>query len=225
MAIGTATDPYQPCEGRYRLTRQALEALRDARTPASIVTKSPLVLRDRDLLAELARVAEVMGYFTVTTLDRDPWRRIEPGTPPPHQRLAAMRRLRQAGVPAGVFMAPILPGLTDSAGSIEAVAAAAKEHGAVSFGTSALRLAPLVKEHYLGFVATAFPDLLPRYQRAYVGSNAHRDYLTALAARVERIRARHGFADDVMRTRRLPPEGAVPEPVPVETDRQLALPL
>jgi DNA repair photolyase len=143
VAIGTATDAYQPCEGRYRITRRVLEALRDCRTPASVVTKSTLVLRDADLLAELARVAGATVYFTVTTLDPDVWRAVEPGTPPPAKRLCVMRRLVDAGVPCGVFLAPILPGITDSADSIDAVAAAAKAHGAISFGTSVLRLAPV----------------------------------------------------------------------------------
>ena len=199
VALGTATDAYQPCEGRFRLTRRVLEALHDHGTPVSIVTKSTLVLRDLDLLAELARATDTRVYFTVTTLDRTLWRTIEPGTPPPCQRLAALRRLREAGVSAGVLIAPILPGLTDSAASLEAVAAAAKEHGAVSLGTAALRLAPYVKEHYLGFVAATFPALRPRYERAYAGINAPRAYLSALEARVAAIRAHFGFAEDAMR--------------------------
>jgi DNA repair photolyase len=101
-----------------------------------------------------------------------------------------MRLLLQAGVPAGVLMAPILPGLTDSVAAIEAVVAAAAEHGAAFFGATALRLAPDVKEHYLDVVGAAFPDLLPRYQRAYPAVNAPRDYQTALQTRVERIKAR-----------------------------------
>ena len=226
VAIGTATDPYQPCEGRYRLTRGILQALRDHRTPASIVTKSTLVLRDLDLLAELARGPGATVSFTVTTLDPELWRSIEPGTPPSLQRLAVLRRLREAGIPAGVFMAPVLPGLTDSASSIDAVAAAAREHDAASFGTSALRLAPLVKEHYLGFVASAFPDLLPRYERAYAWTNLPRDYLAGLEARIARARARHGFAEDAMGKARS--SGAAP--VAAERSRsgrnqQLALPI
>ncbi|MDP9359758.1 MAG: radical SAM protein, partial [Chloroflexota bacterium] len=172
IAVGTATDPYQPCEGRYRLTRLALEALRDHRNPLSIVTKSTLILRDLDLLADLAHLTDITVFFTVTTLDPAVWRAVEPGTPPPLQRLRVMRRLVEAGVPCGVFLAPILPGITDSAESIEAVALAAREHGAATFGTSVLRLAPLVKEHYFGFIQETYPELLPRYQRAYFGAHA-----------------------------------------------------
>lgn len=225
VALGTVTDPYQPCEGRYRLTRRVLEALRDFRNPVSITTKSTLVLRDLDLLADLQRLAGVTVYVTVTTLDPVLWRLIEPGTPPPLQRLAALRRLREAGVPAGVFMMPILPGITDSVDSIDAVAAAAAEHGAVSFSTSTLRLAPLVKEHYLDFVGASFADLIPRYQKAYPGTDPPLAYRDALARRVERIRARYGFGDERLPTRRLEPA----EPPRFDDRRsgggQLALPL
>src|SRR5215207_2996176 len=138
VAIGTATDAYQPCEGRYQVTRRCLEALRDAHTPVSIVTKSTLVLRDLDLLKQLAVLPGTQVNFTITTLDLTLWRLIEPGTPPPAQRLAVMRRLTDAGVACSVFIAPILPGLTDSEQSIASVAAAAREHGATAFWAGAL---------------------------------------------------------------------------------------
>src|SRR5437867_12266571 len=114
-----------------------------------------------------------------------------------------MERLTRAGVRAGVLLSPILPGITDSRESIEAVAISAAEHRAAFFGASALRLAPFVKEHYLGFVGATFPALLPRYQRAYAGTHATREYLAALDARVDDIRARFGFAEDSMRYRRV----------------------
>jgi DNA repair photolyase len=202
VAIGTATDAYQPCEGRYQLTRRCLEALRDAHTPVSIVTKSTLILRDRDLLTELAQGPGVIVYFTITTLDDALWRQIEPGTPPPLKRLEVMQQLSEAGVVCGVFLAPILPGLTDATESIEAVAAAAKAHGAVSFGSAVLRLAPVVKEHYLGFVSKTFPDLLPRYERAYGEVNISAEYQGAIERRLARIRERHGFIEDAMQNRR-----------------------
>jgi DNA repair photolyase len=202
VAIGTATDAYQPCEGRYRLTRRCLEALRDFATPVSIVTKSTLILRDRDLLAALAQAPGATVYFTITTLDPECWRVIEPGTPSPHKRLEALRRLSEAGIPCGVFLAPILPGITDTAESIEAVAAAAKAHGAASFGSAVLRLAPHVKEHYFDFVAANFPDLLPRYERAYAGTNISSDYQGAIERRLARVREHYGFAKDAMQSRR-----------------------
>lgn len=225
VALGTVTDPYQPCEGRYRLTRRVLETLRDFRNPASITTKSTLVLRDLDVLVDVQRLAGVTVYVTVTTLDPELWRLIEPGTPPPLQRLAALGRLRAAGVPAGVFLMPILPGITDSADSIDAVAAAAAEHGAVSFATSSLRLAPLVKEHYLAFVGASFADLLPRYQRAYPGMEPPTDYRAALARRVARIRARYGFDDERLATRRLLATGVDRTNGRPVGEAQLALPL
>jgi DNA repair photolyase len=200
--IGTATDAYQPCEGRYRLTRRCLQALRDADTPVSIVTKSTLVLRDLDLLSDLAHGPGATVYFTVTTLDDALWRLIEPGTPPPRKRLEVLRRLSESGVRCGVFLAPILPGLTDAAESIEAVAAAAKAHGAASFGSAVLRLAPEVKEHYLAFVSETFPELLLRYERAYAGTNISADYQTAIERRLARIRHRYGFVEDTMHDRR-----------------------
>jgi DNA repair photolyase len=221
VAIGTATDPYQPCEGRYRLTRRALELLAERRNPFSLVTKSTLVIRDRDLLAELAREAEVTVYVTVTTLDPALWRATEPGTPPPLKRLAVMERLVESGVPCGVFLAPILPGLTDSSRAIETVAEAARAHGASSFGASLLRLAPLVKEHYLGFVGESFPGLAPRYERAYTGTNAPLDYRRVIEARVDRARELAGFPTNAMRHREGPP--LQPRRDPALDGRQLAL--
>jgi DNA repair photolyase len=200
VAIGTATDAYQPCEGRYQLTRRCLKALRDFETPISIVTKSTMILRDLDLLADLAEGPGAAVYFTITTLDEALWRLIEPGTPPPRKRLHVLRRLAEAGVTTGVFLAPILPGLTDSVASIDAVAAAARAHGAASFGTSVLRLAPLVSEHYLAFIAKSFPELLHRYERAYRGTNISTDYQLAIERSVGRVRAHHGFGLDAMHT-------------------------
>ena len=167
ITVGTATDPYQPVEGRYRLTRGSLELLREHANPMSLLTKSPMIVRDLDLLADLARVASAEVFFSITTVDLELWRTVEPGTANPFHRLRAMRTLRQAGVSAGVMMAPILPGLTDSTASIEAVAAAAREHHAASFTAVPLRLAPYVKEFYLGFIGDQHPELLDRYQRAY----------------------------------------------------------
>jgi DNA repair photolyase len=202
VAIGTATDPYQPGEGRYRPMRGVLQALVDHRTPASIVTKSTLVLRDLDLLIALERVAGARVNFTITTLDYELWRAVEPGTPPPTKRLEVLRRLVDAGVPCGVYLAPILPGLTDSEASIDAVAAAAREHGATRFWAGPLRLAPLVKEHYLGWIQEFRPDLMPRYRRAYPRADAPRVYKDWLDARIAEVRARHGYGEDGSRQSR-----------------------
>jgi DNA repair photolyase len=207
ITVGTATDPYQPVEGRYRLTRGSLELLAEHANPMSLLTKSPMIVRDVDLLAELGQVASAEVFFSITTVDLELWRTLEPGTANPFNRLAAMRRLRQSGVTAGVMMAPILPGITDSEASIEAVAAAAKEYEAASLSMAPLRLAPHVKEFYLGFIGDEYPDLLPRYKRAYPGAYAPPEYREKLSERVERVRARYGF-DGKAERRRRPPQGA-----------------
>ena len=137
-----------------------------------------------------------------------------------------MRRLNAAGVPAGVLLAPILPGLTDGEPSIAAVVEAAAEHGAAYFGATALRLPPDVKEHYFGFVGSTFPALLPRYERAYSGTYAPREYQARLEARVARLRARYGFAEDSMRKRDLVPSASTPAVGPAARPAsQLSLPI
>lgn len=210
IAIGTATDAYQPAEGQFRLTRGALETLLAYRNPIGIVTKSTLILRDLDLLADLAKVARVRVYFTVTTLDRDLWRSVEPGTPPPAQRLAAMAKLSAAGVPSGVLMAPVLPGLTDSEASIDSVAAAAADHGAVAFYPMPLRLAPLVREHYFDWVAHHAPELTARYVRAFHGQNLSKPYVDRIHALGVEMQRRYGFESDDVRERKAPPPIAAP---------------
>ncbi len=193
VALGTATDAYQPCEGRYGVTRALLQVLAEFRTPVSIVTKSTLVWRDRELLAKLAELRGTRVQFTITTLDNDLWRKLEPGTPAPAKRLEIMRRLVQDGVPCAVFIAPVIPKLTDSEASIAAIAAAARSHGATAVWAAPLRLAPLVKEHYLEFLGEAFGTLVPRYERAYIGADAPKAYRTALEARIQRILGEFGF--------------------------------
>jgi DNA repair photolyase len=127
VAIGAATDPYQPAEGRYRLTRACLQALGDARTPLSLITRGPMIVRDVDVLTYAARRAEVDVTFSIPTLDLDVWRRTEPGTAPPRSRLRALERLVDAGIDAGVGIAPILPGITDSREGLAAVVSAARD--------------------------------------------------------------------------------------------------
>lgn len=196
VALGTATDPYQPCEGRYRLTRGILEALRDFATPVSVVTKSTLVVRDLDLLVDLARLPGTRVNFSLTTLDDALWRLLEPGTPPPAKRLAVMRRLADAGVPCGVFVAPILPRLTDSEAALSALARAARDHGASTFWAGPLRLAPAVKEHFFTVLKESFPEHVPRYERGYPRSDPPRPYTEALDLRLRKIREEVGFSDE-----------------------------
>ncbi|MBI4497975.1 MAG: radical SAM protein [Chloroflexi bacterium] len=193
VALGTATDPYQPVEGRYRLTRGILEALRDYRTPVGIVTKGTMILRDLDILADMARRGRATVCFSVTTLDRDLWRRLEPGTAPPQQRLRALERLAAAGVNAGVLLAPIVPGLTATPANLEAVVRAAADHGARFPGANVLHLRPGVREHFLTFLEHAYPHLLEGYGRLYRGKYASERYRTGVEELVQVFRERFGL--------------------------------
>ena len=169
IAIGAATDPYQPAEGRYRLTRGAIEALSDAANPFGIITRGPLIVRDVDLLVEASRRAAVTVTFSVPTLDPEIWRTTEPGTAPPRQRLRALRILVDAGVRAGVGVAPILPGLSDRPDLLADVIKAARDAGAVSLWANVLYLRPGTREHFLEHLARDWPELMPRYERLYAG--------------------------------------------------------
>jgi DNA repair photolyase len=187
IAMGTNTDPYQRCEGKYHLTQGAVRVLTDAGNPFSILTKSTLILRDLDLLAEAAQKGLVQTSLSIGTLDEEVWRLTEPGTPQPRRRVEAVRRLNEAGVPCGVLVAPILPGLSDQDSQLEEVVTACIEAGAVSVSTVALHLRPGVKEHFLGWVATARPDLLEAYRQRYSGSYLPKADQRDLADRVRRI--------------------------------------
>ncbi len=199
VALGTATGPYQRCEGKYRVTRRALEAIRDHPVALSIVTKNPMIVRDVDLLTEIARRngGNVHVHFSIATMDQSLWHEVEPGTAPPHRHLAALGRLRAAGLKAGVLKASVLVGLADSEAHLDAVARVAHEHGAYSYHWRPLKLDPHVKDLYLAFVAAAFPALLPRYVERYAGG-PHVDaaYLRDLERRVERVRSRYEFPED-----------------------------
>ncbi len=170
VAMGTATDPYQPAEGRYRLTRACLERLADARTPIHLITRGPMIVRDVDVLSAAATRARLTITFSVPTLDRQIWRRTEPGTAPPAKRLEALRRLVEAGLDVGVGMAPILPGLTDAPEQLEAVIRAARDAGATGAWANLLYLRPGTREHFLARLEEDWPDLLPRYTALYARS-------------------------------------------------------
>src|SRR3954471_17554051 len=169
IAIGAATDPYQPAEGSYRLTRGCLEVLAERSNPFSIITRSPLIVRDTDVLVEAATRANVSLPFSIPTLDERIWRTTEPNTPPPAQRLRAIRHLRDAGIDAGVGMAPILPGLSDDPALMADVVRAARDAGATSIWTNVLYLRPGTREHFLANLARDWPELGPRYEALYDG--------------------------------------------------------
>ena len=165
VAVGAATDPYQPAEGRYRLTRACIEAFAEAASPFAIITRGPLIVRDVDVLAEAARRAEVSVTFSVPTLDDEIWRRTEPGTAPPRQRLRALSRLVEAGIDARVGMAPILPGLSDRPELLADVVREARAAGATGIWANLLYLRPGTREHFLAALERDWPELLPRYER------------------------------------------------------------
>jgi DNA repair photolyase len=174
VAMGTATDPYQPAEGRYRLSRACIERLAAARTPIHLLTRGPLIVRDVDVLSEAARRAPVSITVSIPTVDPEIWRRTEPGTAPPAKRLRALTTLVDAGLDVGVGMAPILPGLSDAPEQLEAVVRAAREAGATGAWANLLYLRPGTREHFLDQLARDWPELLPRYgslyaDRAYLG--------------------------------------------------------
>ena len=175
VALGTATDPYQPAEGRFRLTRACLTELDSAWTPFSIVTRGPLVVRDIDLLQQASARAGAQVFFSLPTLDERVWRTTEPGTAPPASRLEAIRRLAAAGVDVGVGMAPILPGLSDDPAQLEAVVDAARAAGARGIWASVVHLRPGVREHFLEALARDWPEQVARYEALF----ANRAYLSA----------------------------------------------
>ncbi len=196
VAVGAATDPYQPAEGRYRLTRACLEALAAAETPFSLITRGPLVVRDVDVLAEAARRARVSVTFSIPTLDCEIWRQTEPGTPPPRQRLRALSRLVEAGIDARVGMAPILPGLSDRPELLAEVVREARTAGATGIWASPLHLRPGTREHFLAALERDWPELLPAYERLYHrGAYLPRRETDAVRERVRVLAREHGVRD------------------------------
>jgi DNA repair photolyase len=208
VAVGAATDPYQPAEGRYRLTRACIEAFAEAASPFSIITRGPLIVRDVDVLAEAARCARVSVTFSVPTLDEEIWRRTEPGTAPPRQRLRALSRLVEAGIEAGVGMAPILPGLSDRPELLADVVREARAAGATGIWTNLLYLRPGTREHFLAALERDWPELLPEYERLYRrGAYLPRSETDPIRERVRALARSHGVRDR-RRTRLQPPAEA-----------------
>ncbi len=181
VALGTNTDPYQWVEGRYKLMRGIWGALRDAGNPCSILTKSPLVLRDVDLLRQIAAVTDVGACLSVPTLDEKAWRATEPHTPHPRARLEAVAELNRQGIPTGILISPLMPGINDSPQQVERVIELATEAGAVSIGGNTLFLRGSVRGIFFDWLRSRRPDLLPRYEALY------RDGAYAPAAERRRI--------------------------------------
>jgi DNA repair photolyase len=196
VVVGTATDPYQPADARFRLTRGSLEALTDASTPFGIITRGPLIVRDVDVLVEATRRVKAGVTFSIPTLDPEVWHKTEPGTAPPRQRLRAIRTLIDAGVDASVGMAPILPGLSDDPRKMAQVIRAARDAGATAVWANVLYLRPGTREHFLENLARDWPELLPTYEELYRGrSYAAKDVVEPVRQRVRQLAKQHGIAD------------------------------
>ncbi len=195
VALGTATDPYQHCEARYRLTRGIVTALADFRNPLSILTKSTLIVRDLDVYRRLNEVAPLTVSMSVGTLDEDVRRVVEPGTPPGRKRLEILRRFAEAGIRTGVLVAPVLPGLTDDEEHLDEVLSACAEAGVAWAAAIVLHVRPAIREHFMPWMKQAYPWLYPRYVDLY-GRRAYapRAYQEEVSERFARLRLRHGLA-------------------------------
>jgi len=193
ILLGTACDPYQQAEMKYGITRGILEVLLQFEQPVHMLTKSPNVLRDLELWSRLAAVTDAQIAFSVPTLDEEVWKKLEPGTSRPIKRLQALQQLVKAGVPCGVMLAPVVPGITDDEPHIEAVVRAAAEHGARFIAPNVLHLQPGTKEWFMPALREAYPHLLPRYERLYRGSYAPRHYTEEVLAKVAEVRSRWGM--------------------------------
>jgi DNA repair photolyase len=216
IVIGTATDPYQPAERRFRITRRVLERLSDCDgLNVGIITKSPLIARDIDVLQRVQARSDLEVHISLISVDAALIRRVEARSPTPATRLRALEKLATAGVRAGLIVAPVLPGITDDVPHLDALFRAARDAGAKFVHAGPLRLYPAVRDRFLPMLAEGFPDLVARYRRAYDGrSGAPRAYARALARRVNRLQARLGFpVNDGMvdryRPRRVPVQGSL----------------
>jgi DNA repair photolyase len=213
IAIGAATDPYQPAEGRYKLTRSCLEVLVAAHNPFGLITRGPMIVRDIDVLQEASRRAEVSVNVSIPTLDDEVWRKTEPGTAPPRQRFRAVRALSDAGIKVCVAMAPLLPGISDAPAQVEEIIKAAREAGAVNVWANLLHLRAGTREHFLGHLARDWPELLQTYRLLYARDAYLSDEAKAPAlSLVAELKQRYGISD----YRRWPVE-------PPQQPRQLSL--
>lgn len=190
VAIGTATDPYQPIEGQYRLTRACLELFEAADTPVSIVTKGPLVVRDADILSRMSGRGRATVYVSVPTVD-PAWEALEPGTAPPLQRLRAVRHLLDAGVRAGVLMSPLVPGFSTQPQRIEATLRAIADLELPLLGGNVMHLEAGTRDHFLRFLEREAPELLPKYGRIYVKKYADPAYVAQVRGVLQVLRERY----------------------------------
>ena len=193
-ALGTATDPYQPIEGQYKLSRGTLQALAAARTPVGLLTKGPMVVRDIDVLQEIMRVTEGSTVcVSVPTVDEEAWRTLEPGTAHPMQRLRAVRLMVDAGLEAGVLMAPLVPGFSTQPAKIEATIKAIADAGARFVGANILFLDGGTRDHFMRFISNEFPAMTEQYTHLYGRKYVSKDYGERVKKTVGLLKAKYGL--------------------------------
>ena len=193
VAVGTATDPYQPIEGHYTLTRQSIQALARGRTPIGLITKGPMIVRDIDVLVEHSRAARCSVFMSVPTVDEDAWRQLEPGTAHPLQRLRAVRALTDAGINAGVLMAPIVPGFSSSRSKLERTIKSIADHGARFVGCNVMYLQDGTRTHFMRFIEREFPAMTPRFERLYATKYPPEAYRKDVQGMVRALQDRYGL--------------------------------
>jgi DNA repair photolyase len=211
VAFGTATDPYQPIEGHYRLSRALIEGLTRGRTPFGLITKGPMVVRDIDVLIEHGRAARNTVYMSVPTVDEDAWRQLEPGTAHPLQRLRAVRALVDAGINAGVLMAPVVPGFSTARHKLEATIKAIADHGARFVGCNVMYLQDGTRDHFMTFIDREFPAMKPRFERLYAKKYPPDAYRKEVQAMVHVLQDRYGLRKRKEADAKHAPVGAPPE--------------
>ena len=193
VAFGTATDPYQPIEGHYKLSRAAILALARGRTPFGLITKGPMIVRDIDVLTDQSRGPGCTVYMSVPTVDEDAWRTLEPGTAHPLQRLRAVRELADAGLNVGVLMAPIVPGFSSSRSKLERTIKAIADHGARFVGCNVMHLEDGTRAHFMQFLEQEFPAMRPRFETLYAKKFAPQAYRKEVQGMVHALQARYGL--------------------------------
>ena len=191
VAVGTATDPYQPIEGSYKLSRGVLEALRDAASPVGIVTKGPMIVRDTDVLQDLSKRTTCRVHISIPTVDEDAWEKLEPGVAHPTQRLRAVRTLVDAGIDCGVLMAPIVPGFSTQPAKIERTIKAIAESGARSVGAMVMHLDGGTRDHFMAMLNREYPEMVEKYEKLYATKYVAKDYDKRVQEVVSLMRARY----------------------------------
>jgi DNA repair photolyase len=195
IGFGTATDPYQPIEGTYKLSRGTLEALRDAASPVGIVTKGPMIVRDIDVLKDLSSRTTCRVHMSVPTVDEDAWEKLEPGVAHPMQRLKAVRQLVDAGIDCGVLMAPIVPGFSTQPAKIERTIKAIADSGATSVGAMVMHLEGGTRDHFMSLITREYPEMVAKYEKLYASKYVSKDYDKRVQEVVSLMRARYGVGD------------------------------